>query len=298
MKVRAWPLVLASGAAALAAVVIGRRNQVEPIDPESYIIRLDDEMPERILKLEGAVNFRDAGGYKTADGHRVRKGLIYRSGALGNLSPADLEALSKLGIKLICDLRSREEIEAEPDKLAQGANYLHLPLDADTKEERRRRLRALLFNRRELTRMMPAFYTQVMIDRNATLYGNLLKRFADPANLPAVIHCTAGKDRTGVGIALLLTLLGVPEDVVVADYSLSNLYYDNFYRYGQQMVRRVAWLGIRAEDIQPMLVADPNNIKLALEHVREKHGGIENYLRTAAGMDADTLTKLRQNFLE
>ncbi|MBZ0284080.1 MAG: tyrosine-protein phosphatase [Anaerolineae bacterium] len=298
MRVRAWPILLAGGAAALASVVIARRNQVEPIDPQSLIIRLGDEMPERILKLEGVANFRDAGGYRTAEGRQVRKGLIYRSGALGHLTPTDWETINKIGIKLVCDLRSRDEAQTEPDNLVDGIEYLHLPLDADTREERRRRLRALLFNRRELMRMMPVFYTQVMIDRNAALYGTILKRLADPANLPAVIHCTAGKDRTGVGVALLLTLLGVPEDVVIADYSLSNLYYDNFYQYGQQMVRPLAWLGIRAEAIQPLLVADPNNIRLALGHVRSYHGGIENYLRTAAGLDDETLQKLRNNFLE
>lgn len=298
MKVRAWPILLVGGAAALVRTVIARRNQVEPIDPQSLIIRLGDDLPERILELEGAVNFRDIGGYLTADGRRVRTGLVYRSGTLTHLTSTDLEKLSQLGIKLVCDLRSEEETQTEPDKLLDGIEYLHLPLDADTRAERRRRLRALLFNRRELVRMMPAFYTQVMIDRNAKLYGTILKRLADPANLPTVIHCTAGKDRTGVGAALLLSLLGVPEEVIIADYSLSNLYYDNFYRYGQQMVRRVAWLGIRAEAIQPLLIADPNNIRLTLAHIRDQHGGIENYLRTAAGLDDETIQKLRDNLLE
>lgn len=301
MKIRsASRLLLLGGVVAAGVAAIARRNKVDMIDPQTLVIRLPDDLPGRILEIDGVANFRDVGGYLTNSGKRVKTGLIYRSGALADLTETGLELLTKLGIKFVCDLRSQEEADMDPDRLPADSApiYLHLPLYADSKEERRQRLMALLFNRRKLSGMMVPFYKHTMIDQSATLYGTLLKRLSEPDNLPALLHCTAGKDRTGIGIALLLLMLGVPEDVVVADYSLSNLYYDNFYRHGQKMVRSLGWLGIQADSIQPMLIANPDTLRAALAHLNQQYGSIEAYLLGPAGLDEATLTQLREKLLE
>ena len=98
----------AVGAVAGVATLINRRNQFDRVDPQSLVIRLSDDLPGRILEVDGVVNFRDIGGYHTADGHRVRTGLIYRSGALGGITEKGMATLQGLGIKLVCDLRSDE----------------------------------------------------------------------------------------------------------------------------------------------------------------------------------------------
>lgn len=293
---------IAGGAALLvmAALVIARNNRVEVIDPAALVMPLSDaEMRGRDIALEGGVNFRDVGGYTTVDGRRVRRGMLYRSGALHAITERDLTRLTELGIKLVCDLRSHDEAQAEPDRLPPGVRHQHMPLiSTDEHLDRRSRFFALLFNRRKLAGMMPEFYRRVIIDQNATLYGSLLRQFADSENLPAVVHCTAGKDRTGVAAALLLTLLGVPEETVVADYALSNRDYQHFYVYGNRAVQSLARLGIRAEHIQPLLIADPRTIRSALAHICERYGGIVPYLRGAAGLDDATLERLRAVFLE
>lgn len=290
-------LLLSLSGAAVATLMRRRRRPVYPA-PESLIIHLPDDVPDRFLPLEGGVNFRDVGGYKTADGKRVRRGLVYRSGALGSLTEADVMHLAKLGVKLVCDLRGEDERVADPDRLPTepAPEYLHLPLTVE--DDRRRRLRALLINPALLGDMMTEMYTRTMIDRNAKLYGGILRRLADPANLPTVIHCTAGKDRTGMAVALLLLALGVPEDIIIADYSLSNLYFKHFREYGAKAISSVRWMGLGVEDMQPLLVANPDTLRAALAHLREQYGSVESYLLLMAGLDEETLAALRANLLE
>lgn len=289
-------LVLSVGGAA-AFVMFRRGNRPVYPDPASLVIRLPDDEADRILQVEGVANFRDVGGYKTADGHRVRRERVFRSGALAHLTDAGLLKLGELGIKLVCDLRGADELADEPDRLPSPApEYVHMPLAVQ--DDRRQRLRALLFNPKAVAPMLPEMYTGTIIDGNARLYGDLLRRIADPDNLPTLIHCTAGKDRTGVGVALLLLVLGVPEDVVIADYSLSNLYFDNFFAYGKRMAHSLRWLGIRADDLHPFFVADPETMRIAIKHINTKYGSAENYLRDVAGLDDATLAALKANLLE
>ena len=295
-----WLLRALVASFGLAATVLIFRRSNRPIypDPASLVIRLPEDEADRILQVEGVANFRDGGGYKTEDGRRVRRGLVFRSGALVHLTDAGLQTLSELGIKLVCDLRGAEELVDEPDRLptSPAPQYLHLPLTVQ--DDRRQRLRALLFNPKAVAPMLPQMYTGTIIDGNARLYGDVLRHLSSADNLPALIHCTAGKDRTGVAIALLLLALGVPDEVVVADYSLSNLYYDNFFAYGKRMVEPLRWMGVRAEDLQPFLMADPATMRTAIAHIRAKYGLVEHYLRDAAGLDDMDIERLKANLLE
>src|SRR5690348_15840164 len=97
------------GAVVGIGTLINRRNQIDRIDPQSLVIRLPNDLPGRILDVEGVINFRDMGGYHTANGKRVRTGLLYRSGALDGITEKGVAKLQELGIELICDLRSDEE---------------------------------------------------------------------------------------------------------------------------------------------------------------------------------------------
>lgn len=288
----------AVGAVAGLAAFINRRNQFERVDPQSLIIRLPDDFPGRIIDVDGVINFRDMGGYHTLSGQRVRTGLLYRAGALGGITEKGIAKLQELGIKLICDLRSEEEEVAAPDKMPQNPApiYAHLPLIAS--DNRGERLMALLFNRRKFNAMMPEMYTRVIIDGNAHLYGDILRRIANTDNLPVLIHCTAGKDRTGVAAMLILSLLGVPEDVILADYSLSNLYYDSYLKFGALAIGSIAWTGVKAEDLQPLFISHPDTLKTAIAHIHRKYGSVENYLRSAAGVNDALQQKIKANLLE
>jgi protein-tyrosine phosphatase len=290
-------LIAALGAGALAALFMRSRRAPTYPDAETLILpQPGDDPRERIMKLDSVPNFRDIGGYKTADGRRVRWGLVYRSGTLSYVTPQEMETIAALGIKLVCDLRSAEEIAQDPDRTPPGAQYAHLPLVAES--ETMARLRALLFNKRKLPLMLIETYTRVMIDGNAALYGGILRRLADKENLPALVHCTAGKDRTGIATALLLLILGVPEEVVVADYTLSNHYYDSYLAYISDAIKPIRWLRVKPEDLKPLLLADARSMQAALDHLRTQYGSVELYLKRAAGVDDDIISRLKANLLE
>jgi protein-tyrosine phosphatase len=255
---------------------------------------------ERFLPLPGAINFRDLGGYQTADGLRVKWAQVFRSGSLGALSDAALDQLAALDLNLICDLRTDGEASEDPDRLPGNLRpdgYWHVSLETD-EGENRRRARALLLNRSELKTLMREAYTRVMLDRNARLYGEVLRRLSDPDNLPALLHCTAGKDRTGVAVALLLAALGVPDEVIIADYTLSNHFYRSFYEFGEKAIRPLARLNVSADDLYPLLVADAEVMRFALAYVRERYGTIDNYLTGTAGLEPPSIERLRGLLLE
>lgn len=295
-------LIALVGIVAGAWLYLQRKGAKIPVhDPLSFIIQHDDDEAdaarERVLPLEGGANFRDLGGYRAADGRRVRWGRVFRAGSLANLTDADLAHLDEIGLKLVCDLRSYDEVRDAPDRLPDSApEYMHLPLEAG--DDTPRRLRAIFWDRRLLTTMMLDAYTRIMIDQNAALLGDVLRRLADPDNLPAVFHCTAGKDRTGVTAALLLSVLGVPDAVIVADYTLSNHFYENFRAFAEQAMRPIGFTGVKAEDLQPLLIADAATMQGTLDHIREKYGSVEAYLLGPAGLDAEVIDALRANLLE
>jgi protein-tyrosine phosphatase len=252
---------------------------------------------ERFLPLQGSVNFRDFGGYETADGRRVKWGKLFRSGTLSDLTSDDYAYIERVGIKLVCDLRSPEEIAIEPDNLPQSMHYVHTSIYTDS--DSARRLRALFFDPRALALLMLEMYTRQMIDRNARPIGDVLRRLAHPDNLPALIHCTAGKDRTGITAAVLLSTLGVPDATITADYSLSNHYFSSFQRIVQKALpQRLAYFGITIDDMRPLLTANPEMLQSVLDHIRQRYGSVEGYLRDAAGLDDATIARLKSQLLE
>lgn len=202
-----------------------RRRKINYPDAKTLIIQHEQDLSRRVLKIDGVANFRDLGGYATADGQRVRYGQVFRSGKLDGLTDAGRQAAQALGIRLICDMRSPEEVADAPDAMIDATTRSEaFPLQTD--DNRIAQVSALLFNRAAVRDLLPQLYTRVILDENAQTLGQIIERVADANNRPTLIHCTAGKDRTGVISALLLEILGVPDDVIIADYTLSNLYYD------------------------------------------------------------------------
>lgn len=250
---------------------------------------------ERTLPLASVVNFRDIGGYLTSDGRRVRWGRVYRAGALDRLSPVEAAYLQNLGVRLVCDLRTSEEIDRRPDQEFAGMTHWPNPLYED---DSRRALRRLIFERRRLGVLLRTAYTQTMIDAAAPIHGAILSRLTDPANLPFLVHCAIGKDRTGIVIALLLAALGVPEQTIVYDYALSNAAFAAIKELARAQVQPLGVFGVRVDQLAPILVADPEYISAALAHLRLTYGSVETYLTEKAGMTRADLERLRANLLE
>lgn len=179
--------------------------------------------PQHVSVLEGAANFRDIGGYPTADGRHVRRGLVYRSNQLSDLTSQDYQRLSALGIKLVCDFRTDGERRRSPTRW-QGdtpPEMMHAPILKETDVAfSAERLRELTTRSAET---LGAAYERMVVAEPAAEYGRVFKRIA-AGQFPVIAHCTAGKDRTGVFSAVLLTLLGVPRSGVIGDYMLTGEY--------------------------------------------------------------------------
>lgn len=248
---------------------------------------------ERVLPLDGGVNFRDVGGYRTGDGRAVRWGRVYRAGSLAELTVEDVAYLGRLGLRLSCDLRSAEEVERRPDRLPPDVTVLSRPIAAEV--GRLRRVWALFRLRHRIQELLQNAYT-IMLDQNGPLMAEIIRLASDPTNLPLVIHCTAGKDRTGLAAALLLLALGVPEQTVIADYTLSNRAFDVLAGRMRPEMERLYAFGFGEVQVRPFLLAEARTLAGALAHLRRRYGSVEWYL-LRSGLDEATLERARETLL-
>jgi protein-tyrosine phosphatase len=246
---------------------------------------------ERLVSLQRGRNFRDLGGYQTAGGGRVRWGLVFRSASLHRLTAADLITLDRLGLRVVYDLRGDEERERAPSVLPDGVRCELLPIGgtaAKTKE-----LTDLVLAGR-LAEVPPDFLVRIydaMVDVAAGTFGRLLTRLAEPDGLPALFHCHAGKDRTGIVAALLLSLLGVDERTVLDDYQLSGIHYTEHQLAAVQA--RLADTGVDVERYRAVFGTPRHAMATVLAGLRERHGSLEAYLQDEAGVDHEVFAALR-----
>jgi protein-tyrosine phosphatase len=254
---------------------------------------------ERVLPLEGVRNFRDLGGYATLDGRRVRWRQIFRSASLGTLTARDHAHLEGLGLRAVFDLRATDERAKEPVRWGGGPGPRLLEHD-------------YVLDLSALSQVLPRPDVDVAAARGAfmRLYEGLPAHFAAAyralfaallqGEAPLAFNCSAGKDRTGVGAALLLAALGVPRDTIVADYLLSN----DHYRPGPGAAaamsgRHGEWLrAVRPEILQVMLTVDASYLEAALAAIERTHGSIDGYLGSALGVDRDARDLLRRLYTE
>jgi protein-tyrosine phosphatase len=239
------------------------------------------------VRLQGASNFRDVGGYLTQDQRRVRTGRVFRSDHLAGLTAGDLLHLERLGIGHSLDFRGVAECAATPYNIP-GVQRVALTIEPTVIA----RMQALVAQgvvptTEETVDLMRETYRD-FVNRNASTFGRFLKHLlAEPT--PQVFHCTAGKDRTGFGAALLLSALGVDRATIEHDYLLTNQLYRRDPRMevnGHPHVMKVLW------QVQPEF------LHAAYEAVDAQHGGMQNYLHGAIGLSSQELAELKRMLLE
>ena len=283
--------------ARLSGLATGARHYVHvgPHGDASGTARAGVVAAERLVPLEGTMNFRDLGGYVTDDGQRVRWGRLFRSDGLHGLTDADHEVLAAIGLRTVYDLRWTRERDAQPSRLPEeGVAVHHLavgpdPQGADIMEQ----IFAGDIEEIPMARLVEMY--EELLEQGAEVFAALLTHLADPDALPAVFHCTAGKDRTGISAALLLRLLGVPEDVVLDDYVLSTTY--RAQRRLEELRPRFQEAGLDIERFADYLSAPRPVLEAALLRIAADHGGVEGYLRHG-GMADSIPDRLRQLLLE
>ena len=259
----------------------------------------------RHIKLDGQANFRDLGGYGTTDGRTVKWGLIYRAGQLNELSDADLAKLKELNIRTVVDLRGTSEVETRgKDRLPEGVRSVSLPIDVMNLPRDEADESAAADSSSGPPDFMLQATRSIMV-HCTDVYAGLIRELAEPENRPLVFHCTAGKDRAGVGAAVVLTLLGVPWETVREDYLLSNFYRkeENERELGKIREDMAQKQGIPPAQVdmsrfEGMYLVKPEYLDTARDDVIRKYGSMESYLREGLGISDETIHKLRSELLE
>lgn len=247
-----------------------------------------------LLPLEGGFNLRDMGGYATADGRRVKHGILFRSGMMSLLTAADEAHLAGLGIATVCDFRRPGERRRDPTRWCEPAGVLYWTRDHDASSGVLGELLRGAFPSAEGVRAsMISVYRDLLVD-HAPSYRFLFERLAG-GHVPLLFNCSAGKDRTGVAAALILSALGVPRDTIYEDYLLTNRFADFSRIIGREESDRYAQ--IDADVLAPLLVADADYLDEAFVSLDHDHGGVDAYL-ASIGVDAEARAKLRELLLD
>ncbi len=259
-------------------------------------------MGKRHVPLDGAFNFRDAGGLDTGDGRTMKAGILFRSDELSRLSEADLERLEQLGLRSICDLRAPNERESKPDRLPPdaGIRLVHVPISPQGKDLTRWQFFWLLaVNSRELDfeSQLRKVYRHLAFACTAQI-GEIVALISDPANLPAVIHCSAGKDRTGYVAALIQLLAGVPRETVIDDYLVTNRLIGSQAERYMRFLRWMSLFRISRQRLQPLLEVRREYLEEILDELLDRHGSIGGYLSEACGAHPDDLKSLERLLVE
>jgi protein-tyrosine phosphatase len=254
-------------------------------------------MEDRFPALEGALNFRDLGGYRATDGRTVRWRRLYRSGTQHALTAGDLQVLADCGIRHAYDLRSSQERRDHPSRITAlpGLEYAfreHEQLPGNFLELLKYSDGGAAYSRN----MMLTLYAKIPFEFDSAI-GSLLRRLVD-GRLPLVFNCTAGKDRTGVTAALILAALGVPREDVLADYMLTE---HCFERSCEMLMRGTGgglFRGIPRQAWEPFMRAHPDYLLAMFAALDAAHGSIDRYLADRLGLHESTVEHLREKLLE
>ncbi|MBP1705753.1 MAG: hypothetical protein H6Q36_1492 [Chloroflexi bacterium] len=262
-------------------------------------------VPGAALGIASLPNLRDVGGYPVRAGGRVRTGLLYRSNDLSRLEGDAVAAFARLGIRAVYDLRSEGERAMQPDRLPPATGHVVVDVVRDSTAASPKMLMERMADPRaarellgdgKAAAMWTAMYRElVRLPSAREGYGRLFTDLADPRNLPALFHCTTGKDRTGWAAAALLMLLDVPDDLVMADFLASGPY---LAPLAQPWLDQFAAVGGDPELIRPIVDVRPEYLEAALDEMGRLHGSVEAYFADGLGLDRAAQSTLRALFIE
>jgi protein-tyrosine phosphatase len=263
---------------------------------------------DRHVALDGQPNFRDLGGYETADGRTVKWGEVYRSGELPRLSDEDVAKLDELDIRTVVSFLTEKEIEARgPDRLPANTVEVALPMEAGNLGD----LTAVVLEARKTgdfsevpADINPDIHRRLMVEAQEH-YASLLREIADPASRPLVFHCSHGVHRTGTATAILLSALGVPWETVREDYLLSNTYRWDEIEHRLTQLRdmfaennAIAPENVDTTNMDAFYILQAAYIDAALEQAVEDYGSMEAYIREGLGITDIEIERLRRELLE
>ncbi len=254
--------------------------------------------------MEFINNFRDFGGYRTNNGAMIKKGLLYRCASLSNASDNDLKKVSALGIKTIIDLRTNQERNEYPDRTPDNLKVksIHIPIKAKMHNESGLiyQLFSLVFGKARkinFDQALQQVYREYVTDFRLE-FSTIIKLVADSINLPILIHCTGGKDRTGFACCLIQLALGVPLDLVMQDYLLTNDSLEEMKDSFSKRLKIFSLFGVTFEKLMPLFEARIQYLEAALDQIRTEFGAVENFIQHGLNISDEEILSLNNLLLE
>ncbi len=279
----------------------GETEAVTHIIPTQHLAKFNSQ-GIRLLSIPGTKNFRDMGGYKTADGKTVKWNMVYRSDSLAHLDSAGMSAFADLGIRAITDLRSEPERIQEPDRIPAnypGSKYQVLPIN-----DRPVDIRAL-GKRIVMGKITDAEISDLLDHRrfitnssHRSYWGQWLAELANDDATPHLFHCTSGKDRTGFGGAIFLLAIGVPKETVQQDFLLSNKVLEDYNTARIAEIDKKIPGNIDEALFRKILGVSQETIEATFAEMESRYGSIDGFFRDGLEIDDETRQKLKDKFLE
>ncbi len=259
-----------------------------------------NEENKRRLNFSGVKNFRDLGGYTAINGKTVVWGRLYRSDQLQKLTNSDLKYLEALALDRIIDFRAEHEKAEAPDRIPSNSDIriVEIPiLDSSTEIWRDSRDQFIKDNLRNIDAVKFMIETNIEL---ATRFTPQMRQFIhelfSAKGQPVLFHCAAGKDRTGFAAAILLRILGVPLDVIMNDYLLSNQYYLAAHSRSLLILRLMK--GKRFSDtVKGFLEVRPSYLSAAFESIDREFGSFESYVHNGIGLTKQDVENLKNIYL-
>lgn len=266
------------------------------------------QMPTYVPGFRDSNNLRDLGGMSTPDGRVMTRGLVYRSGALGNLNAVELRNLRNLHLRYVLDLRTRAEARNNPDPNLPGVRQVRIcgAMDATGQEinmtpygfmrlATHPRRRDPDSQRGVVTRIA-ALYSSLAFDNPA--YRELFSQL-EAGNVPLLFHCSHGKDRTGIAAMLVLAALGYKEDDIIDRYVLTNAYLDDEISQAidghRRIMSAVPKLRLAAQFAQGVISEFGERV---FDEIHQEYGSLDAYFEAEFGLDAGRLAALRDRYLQ
>ena len=261
----------------------------------------DERAVHRLLNFEGISNFRDLGGYPTVDGRQVKWGILYRAGTFAESSNADLKSLEMLNLKMLVDFRSSIEKEEEPNRLPDPTDFT--VVEIPTLDDGNQAMVGEIMERIESGDFEGFDPNQLMLEGNRQFastftpqYRQFMQTVLQANGQPIVWHCSAGKDRTGFAAAILLRILGVPQDVIMQDYMASKRNALQA-RKSQLMLLRLFKGDEAADKLSIMMGVEEEWLDAAFEQIDLSWGSFDNYVHEGLRLTDADIAQLKATLL-
>lgn len=260
-------------------------------DENNLIFCEETQLGKRLIQLENSINIRDIGGYTGMDGRKIKWRKIIRSEELAHLSDKDVAYFAALRLKHVFDFRNKSKSERQADRLPKTAEYHLLPIFSSSD---------MGLDHKDFTQpgvvdeFMRHIY-KIQTEDRAQCFAEVLKYLTESSEYPILYHCTNGKDRTGFMTYLILSILGVPEDVILSDYTLTNLTFDESYNLLGNIMSEE--LGIENYHLWEFYGVKPDWLKISMDYVNSNFGNVETYLMEKTDLREKDFKKIRDNLL-